>query len=76
MESSNFLVFNSPSDFGKNNTKCEFTDCCLQSRPNGHHYQILLFGGDVVGLSVATCYGASKCYELTHNLIITIESPL
>jgi hypothetical protein len=34
-----------------------------------------LFGSDVVGLSVATCYGASKSYAPTHTLITTIESP-
>jgi hypothetical protein len=33
-----------------------------------------LFGDDVVGLSVATRYGASKQYAPTHNLITTIES--
>jgi hypothetical protein len=34
------------------------------------------FGGYVVGLSVTTHYGASKCYAPTHNLIIIIESSL
>jgi hypothetical protein len=34
------------------------------------------FGGDVIGLSVVTCYGASKTYAPTHNLITTVESSL
>jgi hypothetical protein len=37
---------------------------------------IFLFGGDVVGLSVTICYGTSKSFAPTHNLVTTIESPL
>jgi hypothetical protein len=33
-----------------------------------------LFGGDAVGLSIATRYGASKSYAPTHNLVTTLES--
>jgi hypothetical protein len=33
-----------------------------------------LFSGDVAGLSVAICYGASKSGTPTHNLVTTIES--
>jgi hypothetical protein len=33
-----------------------------------------LSGGDVVGLSIAICYGASKSYASTHNLVSTIKS--
>jgi hypothetical protein len=69
-----FLVFDSQPNFRSNNTKFQFTDYCLQSRPKWHHYQILLFWGDVVGLSVATHYGASKCYAPTHNLVTIIKS--
>jgi hypothetical protein len=36
----------------------------------------LLFGGDVVGLSVAIPYGTSKRYAPTRNLITIIESCL
>jgi hypothetical protein len=36
--------------------------------------RFFLFGGDVAGLSVAICYGDSKCYEPTHNLVTIIES--
>jgi hypothetical protein len=32
-----------------------------------------LFGGDVVGLSIATRYGASKSDAPTRNLVTTIE---
>jgi hypothetical protein len=46
----------------------------LSVKPKWCHYQILLFGSDVVGLNVATRYGASKCYAPTRNLITTIES--
>jgi hypothetical protein len=67
VESFTFLVLYSQPDFRSNNGRLQFTDCCSQSRPNWHHYQILQFGGDVVGLSVATHYGASKCCAPTHN---------
>jgi hypothetical protein len=63
------------SDFRRNSTRFEFTDCCMHSGPNWHRYRIALFGGDVAGLSVAPHYGASKCYGPTRNLLITIESP-
>jgi hypothetical protein len=36
--------------------------------------RFFLFGGDAAGLSVAICYGDSKCYEPTHNLVTIIES--
>jgi hypothetical protein len=32
--------------------------------------------GDIVRLSIATRYGASKCYAPTHILVTTIESSL
>jgi hypothetical protein len=35
-----------------------------------------LFGGHAVGSSLATHYGAFKCYAPTRNLVMTIESPL
>jgi hypothetical protein len=38
--------------------------------------RFLLFGGDAVGLSIAICYGASKHYAPTCNLLATIESSL
>jgi hypothetical protein len=72
--SSTFLVFNSWSNFRKNSTRFQFTDCCSQSRPNRRRYQILLFGGNVVGLSIATRYGTSKCYAPTRNRITIIKS--
>jgi hypothetical protein len=49
-------------------------DCYSQSRPNWRRYQIFLFGGDAVRLSIATHYGAYKSYSPTCNLITTIES--
>jgi hypothetical protein len=69
-----FLVFDSQSYFRRNNIRFEFTDCCSQSRPNWHRYQIFLFGGDAAGLSVAIRYGGSKCYEPTCNIVTIIES--
>jgi hypothetical protein len=74
--SSTFLLFNCQLDFRRNSTRIEFIDYCLQSRPKWRCYWNFLFGGDVAGLSIAICYGASKCYEPTHNLVITIESHL
>jgi hypothetical protein len=74
--SSTFLLFDSQWDFRWNNTRFESFDCCSQSRPKRCHYQILLLGCDVVGLSVATHYGPFKCYAPTRNLITTIESSL
>jgi hypothetical protein len=68
VESSTFLVFYSRLNFRYNSTRFQFTNYCLQSRPNRRHYQILLFGGDVDGLSIATRYGASKLYAPTYNL--------
>jgi hypothetical protein len=44
--------------------------------PNWCRYRIFLFQGDVVGLSLATCYEASKSYAPTCNLITTIESSM
>jgi hypothetical protein len=72
--SSTILVFDSQSDFISNSIRFQFTDCCSQSRPNQHRYQIFLFGGDAAGLSIATSYGASKSYSPTRNLITTFES--
>jgi hypothetical protein len=54
VESSTFLVFNSQPNFRENSTR--------------FYHQILLFGGDIVGLSIATRYGASKSYAPTRNL--------
>jgi hypothetical protein len=72
--SSTILVFDSQSDFISNSIRFQFTDCCSQSRPNRHRYQIFLFGGDAAGLSIATSYGAFKSYSPTRNLITTFES--
>jgi hypothetical protein len=36
--------------------------------------RFFLFGGDIVGLSIAILYGASKCYAPMRNLIATIKS--
>jgi hypothetical protein len=72
--SSTFFVLDSQSDFRWNNTRFEFSDYCTQSMPKWCHYQILLFGGDVVELSVATRYGASKYYLPTRNIVTIIES--
>jgi hypothetical protein len=67
-ESSASLVFDSQPHFRYNSTRFQFTNCCLQSRPNWRRYQIFLFKGDVVGLSVVTCYEASTSYAPTHDL--------
>jgi hypothetical protein len=74
VESSTFFVFDSQPNFRSNNIRFQFIDCYSQSRPNRHRYQIFLFRGDAARLSIATCYGASKSYSSTHNLITTIES--
>jgi hypothetical protein len=66
--SSTFLVFDSQQNFRSNSNKFQFSDCCLQSRPNQCHYQIFLFGGDAAGLNVAIRYGVSKSYAPTRNL--------
>jgi hypothetical protein len=59
--SSTFLVFDSPSDFN------------LLTAAHSQGWidvviRFFLFGGDVVGLSIAIHYGASKIYAPTHNL--------
>jgi hypothetical protein len=43
------------------------TATCSQGRI-GIVIRFFLFGGDVVRLSIAICYGASKSYAPTHNL--------
>jgi hypothetical protein len=72
--SSTFLVFDSQPNFRSNSNKFQFTDCCLQSRPNRRRCQIFLFGGDAAGLSIAICYRTSTSYAPTHNLITIIKS--
>jgi hypothetical protein len=74
--SSTFLVFGSQSNIRRNNTRFKFNNCCSQSRPNRHRYQIFLFGGDAAGLSVAIRYGASKSYAPNLILQPTIEFSL
>jgi hypothetical protein len=66
--SSTFLVLDSQSNFRRNNNKFQFTDCCLQSRPNQRRCQFFMFGGDAAGLNVAIHYGASISYAPTRNL--------
>jgi hypothetical protein len=76
VESSTFLVFDSQPNFRLNSTRFQFTDCCSQSRSNRHRYQILLFGGDVDGLSIVTHYGHSKAMQLLIILQPTNEFSL
>jgi hypothetical protein len=62
------LVFNSWSDSLQDSSSFVITDYYSQSGPNGRRYQKFLFGGVVVGLSVATRYRASRINAPTLNL--------
>jgi hypothetical protein len=71
-----FLVLNSQSDLEGTTPDFNFlTAACGQDQMD-LVIGFFLFGGDAIGLSVATRYRAFKFYAPTCNLVTTIESPL